>query len=105
MADETCTNRAIVLSDTHFGAIHDPTEDEKTNITDLINLLDLIENDIKPKTIILLGDIFDLWRVTFEYAWDNANDIKFFDRLSSHVLEINISIPICPFHLTFLSPL
>lgn len=85
MAEETCTNRAIVLSDTHFGAIHDPTEDEETNITDLINLLDLIENDIKPKTIILLGDIFDLWRVTFEYAWDNANDVKFFERLTNYV--------------------
>lgn len=87
MGDGTCTNRAVVLSDTHFGVVHDPTEKEETNLADLINLLDLIKDEIKPKTIILLGDIFDLWRVEFKYAWDNADDIKFFERLTNYVRE------------------
>ena len=46
---------------------------------------DLIENEIKPVKIILLGDIFDLWRVKFADAWDNASDIQFFERLSKYV--------------------
>lgn len=78
-------NKIVVFSDTHFGVIHDPTEDEETNVVDLINLLDLIETEIKPKEIILLGDIFDLWRVGFADAWDNASDIQFFERLSKYV--------------------
>jgi len=85
MGQDTCTSKAVVLSDTHFGVVHDPTEAEETNTTDLVNLLDLIETEIKPKTIILLGDIFDLWRVEFEYAWDNAHDIRFFERLTKYI--------------------
>ena len=85
MENNSISNRVIVFSDTHFGVIHDPTENEKTNVTDLLNLLDLIENEIRPKTIVLLGDIFDLWRVEFEDAWDNAHDILFFERLSKYI--------------------
>ena len=85
MENNSISNKVIVFSDTHFGVIHDPTENEKTNVTDLLNLLDLIENEIRPKTIVLLGDIFDLWRVEFEDAWDNAHDIRFFERLSNYV--------------------
>ena len=79
------SNKIVVFSDIHFGVIHDPTEDEETNVVDLINLLDLIETEIKPIKIILLGDIFDLWRVEFADAWDNASDIQFFERLSKYV--------------------
>lgn len=79
------SNKIVVFSDMHFGVIHDPTEDEETNVVDLINLLDLIETEIKPWKIILLGDVFDLWRVKFADAWDNASDIQFFERLSKYV--------------------
>lgn len=79
--------KVVVLSDIHFGASFDETGDEETNTKDLINCLDLIENEIKPEKIVLLGDIFDLWRTDFENAWDEAEDIKFFSRLSEYSKE------------------
>ncbi len=81
--DEKC----VVLSDIHFGAFHDITGDEMTNTVDLINCLDLIENEIKPKTIVLLGDVLDLWRADFDDAWDEAEDICFFTRLVNYAKE------------------
>ncbi len=79
--------KVVVLSDIHFGASFDETGDDETNTKDLINCLDLIENEIKPKKIVLLGDVFDLWRADFENAWDEAEDIKFFSRLSEYSKE------------------
>jgi UDP-2,3-diacylglucosamine pyrophosphatase LpxH len=85
MGQDACSSRAVVLSDTHFGIVKDPTEAGWTNTDGLNDLLNLIESKIKPKTIILLGDIFDLWRVEFEKAWENASEIDFFNRLTKYI--------------------
>lgn len=79
--------KIVIMSDIHFGASFDQTGDDETNTKDLINCLDLIENEIKPEKIILLGDVFDLWRADFENAWDEATDIRFFSRLSKYSRE------------------
>lgn len=82
----------MVLSDIHFGASYDGTGDDETNTKDLINCLDLIENEIKPEKIILLGDVFDLWRADFQDAWDEAENIRFFSRLSKYSKENNAEV-------------
>lgn len=84
--------KVVVLSDIHFGASFDKTGDDETNTKDLINCLDLIENEIKPEKIVLLGDVFDLWRSDFENAWDEAEDIKFFSRLSEYSTKNNAKV-------------
>lgn len=84
--------KIVVLSDIHFGASYDNTGDDETNIKDLINFLDLIENEIKPEKIILLGDIFDLWRADFQDAWDEAEGTRFFSRLSKYSTENNAEV-------------
>jgi UDP-2,3-diacylglucosamine pyrophosphatase LpxH len=84
--------KVAVLSDIHFGASFDETGDDETNTKDLINCLDLIENEIKPEKIVLLGDVFDLWRSDFENAWDEAEDIKFFSRLSEYSKKNNVEV-------------
>jgi UDP-2,3-diacylglucosamine pyrophosphatase LpxH len=84
--------KIVVLSDIHFGASFDETGDDETNSKDLINCLDLIENEIKPEKIVLLGDIFDLWRADFDNAWDEAEDIKFFSRLSEYSKKNNAEV-------------
>jgi metallophosphoesterase superfamily enzyme len=65
--------KILVISDTHFGAECDETENEMTNFKDLKILLEKLEK-IKPSTIILLGDMLDLLRVSFAVAWANAED-------------------------------
>jgi metallophosphoesterase superfamily enzyme len=84
--------KIVVLSDIHFGASFDETGDDETNSKDLINCLDLIENEIKPEKIVLLGDVLDLWRADFDNAWDEAEDIKFFSRLSEYSKENNAEV-------------
>ena len=84
--------KIVVLSDIHFGALSDNTGDDETNTKDLINFLDLIENEIKPEKIVLLGDVFDLWRADFQDAWDEAEDIRFFSRLSKYSKENNAEV-------------
>lgn len=77
--------KIVVFSDTHFGTAYDPTETEETNERDLYFLLDLIVDEIKPQKIVMLGDIFDLWRVPFEDAWNNTLVVNFFGRLSNYI--------------------
>ncbi|MCZ7400638.1 MAG: metallophosphoesterase [Candidatus Methanoperedens sp.] len=84
--------KIVVLSDIHFGASFDKTGDDETNTKDLINCLDLIENEIKPEQIVLLGDVFDLWRSDFENAWDEAEKIEFFSRLSEYSMKNDAKI-------------
>jgi predicted phosphodiesterase len=76
--------KIVVLSDIHFGSALNEASNEKTDLEALKTLLNLII-ELKPKKVILLGDILDLWRVEFLYAWAEAEKIQFFSTLTKYV--------------------